>query len=168
MADLIPLGGMKFSEELALAALSADTPPRGAEVDVLRALAEHQITMFYLSLSRSAGRTRVCLCVAPDRIQAVEQLAAAKGLWTFRSVRSVGLLTFFPHERRIEALMQALKVFAGSRLPVFGVASTLSALTFVTAFEALDRASERLGQVFKLPENHAPFKPEFRVKPVAR
>lgn len=167
MADRIPLGGMKFSEELALAVLSDDTPPRGVEVDVLRALAGRQINMFYLSLSRSAGRTRVCLCVAPDRIQAVEQLAA-KGLWTFRSVRSVGLLTFYPHERRIEALMGALQVFAGSGLPVFGVASTLSALTFVTAFEALDRASERLGRVFQLPENHAPFKPEFRVKPVAR
>ncbi len=170
MADLIPLGGMKFSEELALAVLSADVPPIGAEVDVLKALAGRQMNLFYLSVSRSVDRTRVCLCVAADQIKLVEWLAAeaAGGLWTCRSVNSVGLLTFFPHERRLEALTRSLKLFAESRLPVFGVASTLSALTFVTAFEELGRASQRLREVFGLPDHHAPFAPEFRVKPVTR
>ena len=170
MAALIPLGGVKFSEELALATLSADTPPMGVEVDVLQALAGHRINLFYLSVSRSAGRTWICLCVAADQIRLVESLAAAAagGLWTCRSVNSVGLLTFFPHERRLEALTKSLEVFAESRLPVFGVSSTLAALTFVTAFKELERASERLREVFGLPENHAPFKPEFRVKPVTR
>ena len=168
MAALIPLGGMKFSEELALAALSADTSPMGDEVDVLKALAGHQVNLFYLSVSRSAGRTQVCLCVAADQIKRVEGVAAARGLWTCRSITSVGLLTFFPHECRLETLTRSLRVFAEFRLPVFGVASTLSALTFVTAFEALGPASERLRDVFGLPDNHAPFAPEFRVKPVIR
>ncbi len=170
MAGLIPLGGVKFSEELALATLSADTPPTGVEVDVLCALAGHQINLFYLSVSRSAGRTRVCVCVAVDQIRLVESLAetAARGIWTCRSVNSVGLLTFFPHESRLEALTRSLGVFAESRLPVFGVCSTLAALTFVTAFAELERASERLRDVFGLPENHAPFTPEFRIKPVTR
>ncbi len=170
MASLIPLGGMKFSEELAMATLSADVPPVGAEVDVLQALAGCQVNLFYVSVSRSPGRTQLCVCVAGDQIALVERLAAAavERHWTCRSVTSVGLLTFFPHERRLEALTRSLEVFAESRLPVFGVASTLSALTFVTAFEALGRASERLREVFALPDSHAPFTPEFRVKPVKR
>ena len=170
MAGLIPLGGVKFSEELALATLSADTSLMGVEVGMLQALAGHRVNLFYLSVSRSTGRTRVCLCVAEDHIGLVESLAAAAAgrRWTCRSVNSVGLLTFFPHERRLEALTKSLQVFAESRLPVFGVSSTLSALTFVTAFKELERASERLQDVFGLPENHAPFKPEFRVKPVTR
>ncbi|MFO7709482.1 MAG: hypothetical protein R6V84_15040 [Desulfobacterales bacterium] len=61
-----------------------------------------------------------------------------------------------------------MEVFAEFHLPVFGVASTLSALTFVTAFEALGQASERLREVFALPDHHAPLAPEFRVKPVDR
>jgi hypothetical protein len=170
MAGRIPLGGVKFSEELALASLSADTPPTGAEVDVLQALAGQRINLFYLSVSRSPGRTQVCACVAADQISLVESIAAsvAGGLWACRSVNSVGLLTIFPHASRLEALTRSLAVFAESRLPVFGVSSTLSALTFVTAFEDLERASERLRDVFGLPENHAPFKPEFRIKPVTR
>jgi hypothetical protein len=170
MADLIPLGGMKFSEELALVVLSADAPPPGDEVDVLRALAGQEVNLFYLSVSRTADRTRVSLCVAADRIELAERLAAqaAGGLWACRSVASVGLLTFYPHARRLEALKRSLEVFAASRLPVFGVASTLSALTFVTAFAELERASDSLREAFGLPPNHAPFKPEFRVKPVTR
>jgi hypothetical protein len=170
MTGLIPLGGMKFSEELALAALSADGAPIGAEVDVLQALAGDGVNLFYLAIARSVSRTRVCLCVAADRIKLIERLAveATGGLWTCRSVNSVGLLTIFPHASRLEALTRSLRVFAESRLPVFGVASTLSALTFVTAFEELERASERFREVFMLRENHAPFKPEFRVKPVTR
>lgn len=169
MAGRISLGGMKFSEELAMAALCADTPPLGAEVDLLQALAGRQVNLFYLSVSRAPGRTRVCMCVAADHIALVERLAAASGgHWTCRSAASVGLLTFFPHERRLEALTRSLGVFAESHLPIFGVSSTLSALTFVTAFEALGRASERLREVFALPDHHAPFAPEFRVKPVNR
>ena len=68
----------------------------------------------------------------------------------------------------MEALTRSLEVFAEYHLPVFGVASTLSALTFVTAFKELGRASERLREVFDLPDNHAPFTPGFRVKPVKR
>jgi hypothetical protein len=109
------------------------------------------------------------MCVAAGQIQLVERLAAASERhWTCRSAASVGLLTFFPHERCLEALTRSLEVFAEFHLPVFGVASTLSALTFVTAFKDLGRASERLRGVFGLPDNHAPFTPEFRVKPVNR
>ncbi len=170
MPSLIPLDGMKFSEKLALVTLSADTPPPGAEVDVLKALAGHQINLFYLSVSRAADRTRVSFCVAADVLNHVEPLAAAAGggLWACVPVDSVGLVTFYPHERRLEALTLALGVFADFQLPVFGVASTLSALTFVTAFEELDRAGMRLQEVFGLPAHHAPFKPEFRVKPITR
>lgn len=170
MAGMISLGGMKFSEELSLVMLAADAPPPGAEVDVLRALAGEQVNLFYLSVARTADRTRVSLCVAADRIALTENLAAraAGRPWGCRSVGSVGLLTFYPHARRLEALTRSLAVFAASGLPVFGIASTLSALTFITAFAELERASECLRGAFGLPQNHAPFKPEFRVKPVTR
>jgi hypothetical protein len=167
MAALIPLGGIKFSEELVLLRLSADGPPRGGEVDVLRALAGREINLFYLSVCRSAAATRVDLCVGADRGGMAGSLAAQES-WCCQTVAAVGLLSIYPHARRLEALTRSLAAFSASGLPVLGVASTLSALTLVTAFAELERAGECLREVFSLPRNHAPFAAEFRVKPVTR
>jgi hypothetical protein len=113
---------------------------------------------------------RICLCVAPQRAALAEDLAAVSppGLWSCRSVAAVGLIAFFPHDRRLEAFTRALRALGESGLPVYGAASSLAAITIVTGFERLARAGEALRTVLALPANHAPLKPEFRVQPIER
>lgn len=170
MTGHIPLGGIKFSEEMALVALASETPLLGAEVDILHALAGNQVTLFYLSMSCSAARSRVSFCVLPAHAGLAEQLATTLGgtAWACRTTLPVGLLTFFPHDHRLQALTRSLDVFAASGVCIYGVTSTLSSLTFVMPFAQLDRAEERLRDVFELPDHHSPFAPEFRVKPMIR
>jgi hypothetical protein len=170
MAGQIPLGGMKISEEMAFVELTAEAPPWGVEADVMQALAGRHIALFYLTMSYSGSHSRVCFCVLPDQIDLVTQLVRTigRGVLACRTIAAVGLLTVFPHNRCVDALTRALDVFATSELPVYGVASTLSTLTFVLTFSQLDPATEQLREVFQLPDHHSPSQPEFRVKPMLR
>lgn len=170
MAGQIPLDGMKISEEMAFVELAAEAPPWGVEVGVLQALAGRHIALYYLTMSYSESHSRVWFCVLPDQTALVAQLARTIGreVLACRTIAAVGLLTVFPHNRCVDALTRSLDIFAQSDLPVYGVASTLSTLTFVLAFSQLDQATEQLRDVFQLPDHHSPSHPEFRVKPMLR
>jgi hypothetical protein len=170
MAGQIPLGGMKISEEMAFVELTTEAPPWGIEVDVMQALAARHIALFYLTMSYSESHSRVCFCMLPDQTALVAQLARTigRGALACRTITAVGLLTVFPHNRCVDALTRSLDIFAKSELPVYGVASTLSTLTFVLALGHLEQATEQLREVFQLPNHHPPFEPEFRVKPMLR
>ena len=50
--------------------------------------------------------------------------------------------------------------------PIEGIAASLSALTFILPYQQLDQAAEAVSRVAQLPANHAPFRPQFRVKQV--
>ena len=150
--------------------LTAEAPPWGVEVDVMQALAGRDVALFYLTMSYSELHSRVCFCVLPDQTALVAHFARTigRGALACRTITAVGLLTVFPHNGYVDALTRSLDIFAKSELPVYGVASTLSTLTFVLAFSQLEQATEQLREVFQLSGNHSPCRPEFRVKPMLR
>jgi hypothetical protein len=169
MAGNIPFGGMKISEEMSFVEFTAEAPPWGVEVDVMQALAERRVALYFLTMSYSESQSRVCFCVLPDETALVAQIAEkiSCGALACRTIIAVGLLTIFPHDHCLEALTRSLDALAASDLPVYGVASTLSTLTFVLAFSQLALGAERLRGVFQL-HDHSPCMPEFRVKSVPR
>ena len=57
-----------------------------------------------------------------------------------------------------------LSALGQAGLPVYGITSSLSSLTITTDYRRLDDAVSTVCQVVTLPDNHAPFRPEFRVK----
>jgi hypothetical protein len=59
-----------------------------------------------------------------------------------------------------------LGAFARAGLPVHGVASSLSALTFATDYGRLNTAARTLLEMADLPSNPIPARPQWRVKQI--
>jgi hypothetical protein len=67
-------------------------------------------------------------------------------------------------QSRLGLIRAVLSAINQAGLPVYGLASSHSSLTITTDYLRLDEAVEAACQVVALPDNHAPFRPEFRVK----
>ena len=77
---------------------------------------------------------------------------------------SVGLISLFPHQYSFKLLGLSLYVFGKGRFPIYGLASSLSALTFVTDYALLDKAAATLEEYFELPLNQHPFREQMSVR----
>jgi hypothetical protein len=69
----------------------------------------------------------------------------------------------FPHHSNLKLLGLALYLFGKARLPVYGMASSISSLTFITDYLQLDNAVATLLEYVDLPPNHAPFRPGIHI-----
>ena len=78
-------------------------------------------------------------------------------------VPGVGTLSIFPHHSNLKLLGLSFCLFGRQNLPLYGVASSISSLTFITDYAQLDNAVSILLEYMDLPPNHAPFRPEIHV-----
>jgi hypothetical protein len=157
----LPIGGLKLSSELVQIRLLPDS---GFSVtEMLRLLADHRINVTMVSLDATDGELTGIGCIfAEDRVpaeSALQPLAAAIDM-----LSPVGALTIFPHQARLLLIGKILSALGEDGLPVYGMASSHSALTLTTDYRRLDDAVSAVCRIVSLPENHAPFRPEFRVK----
>jgi hypothetical protein len=157
----LPIGGLKLSSELVQIRLLPDS---GFSVtEMLRLLADHRINVTMVSLDATDGELTGIGCIfAEDRVpaeSALQSLAAAIDM-----LSPVGALTIFPHQARLLLIGKILSALGEDGLPVYGMASSHSALTLTTDYRRLDDAVSAVCRIVSLPENHAPFRPEFRVK----
>lgn len=156
-----PIGGLKLSSELIQLRLLPKAEFTMAEM--LRRLADRQINLFGVTLDTVDGRlTGACCLSAEDRLKAVGALQPFEKAYEILS--PVGALTIFPIQSRVALIGQLLSVLGTDGLPVYGIASSLSSLTITTDYLRLDDAVTAVCRVVTLPDNHAPFRPEFRVK----
>lgn len=157
----LPIGGLKLSSELVQIRL---LPNSGVSVtQMLRCLSDQKINLTMLSLDATEGELTGIGCIfAEDRVLAeiaLQPLAAAIDM-----LSPVGALTVFPHQSRILLIDSILSAMVRDGLPIYGLASSHSALTLTTDYRRLDDAVAAVCRIVTLPENHAPFRPEFRVK----
>ena len=155
------VGGLKLSTELIQIQLFPNAPVPLNEI--FRRLADRQINLTGVSLEAIDGQlTGICCLAAEDRGRAEHVLQPFEGSFELRS--PVGTLTIFPHQSRLELIGQILSALGRIGLPVYGLASSHSSLTITTDYHRLDEAVSAICRLVKLPDNHAPFRPEFRVK----
>lgn len=134
-------------------------------VDMFRVLTERQINLIGVALDEVEGRLEgICLLLAEDREKAEKALRIFQGC--VEVTAPVGNLTVFPVQSRVELLSGILEAWGGAGLPLYHVASSTSSLTITTDFQLLDDAVSVVSGLVSLPENHAPFRPEFRVKQI--
>ena len=101
--------------------------------------------------AEEANRARKLIAMEPQLKENIEFISA------------VGALTMFPHHSNLKLLGLSFYLFGESRLPVYGMASSISSLTWITDYQQLDDAVARLLEYVDLPPNHAPFRPEIQV-----
>lgn len=78
-------------------------------------------------------------------------------------IQGVGALSIFPHHSNLKLLGVSFYLLSKAHLPLYGMASSISSLTFITDYSLLDEAVTTLLEYMVLPPNHAPFRPEIHV-----
>ena len=159
--EKIAIGGLKLSPELIQIRLF---PIGGFPIEEhFRRLTDRQINLTGVTLDAEEGSlTGLCCISAQDRLSAQEALQSINA--QFEMQPAVGTLTIFPHQSRLDLIGRLLSALGRWGLPVYGIASSFSSLTITTDYAGLDDAVSAVCSIVSLPENHAPFRPEFLVK----
>lgn len=165
----ICIGGMKFSEELVQVTVVSPSRGETAFDEVLHQLAGRQINIPFLCHSRKKTHTESCFCVLPDDLWRVREvlnsLVYAEG--AVQILPEVGTLTIFPHRNSLRLLGLVCRTFADHNYPLLSLSTSISAIALNTRFRLLDEIAATLTKVVTLPENHAPFRQEFRLTQLA-
>lgn len=80
--------------------------------------------------------------------------------WEINCRGHMGIITIFPHQSAVKILGAVMVSWAEQSIPIYGIATSLSAISFVTDYNLLDRSTKVIQDLFQLPEDHAPIKPE--------
>ncbi|WP_163338431.1 hypothetical protein [Desulfopila sp. IMCC35008] len=160
------LGGIKLSEELALFTCRYDHAQQDLFSRLLDTIASQQINIHYLCHSSNSDTDVSTLCVATENSQEVKYLLRSFGQNRIQHIQQTGTLTLFPHRSSIRLMLNVLKLFKHNDLTVYGLCTSISALTLVMNYIDLDRSVAVLEDIVHLPENHAPLRQEFTIRQV--
>jgi len=103
--------------------------------------------------------------VAAEDIHRIKKVVAGepKLKENLEFIPGVGTLSIFPHHSNLKLLGVSFYLLSKVRLPLYGMASSISSLTFITDYSLLDEAVTTLLEYMDLPPNPAPFRPETHV-----
>lgn len=179
----IAIGGIKFSEELAHFLYRSEDGVAGPALeDVLACLTQGRLNLPFLTVNgQRDGGSEAVFCVAEADFPAVETHlrhlllipredsggGSDNGPATVLVRRRVGTLTIFPHRRSYDLLGRVIATLAAAGIVVHSFCTSISALAINIDHRLLAEAVEVLEDLLQLPENHAPFHPEFCIRQTA-
>jgi len=168
MGSKIRVDGIKFSQELMHITISSGPGKKDLNTRLLRSMAENRINcpiLFYSAMDRCS---QGAVCITLEDSHRLEQMLAMNPdlKENVQYLSPVGAISLFPHKFSLKLLGCLMHVFGKTGLPIYGMAASLSALTLTTDFHMLDGAIESLMPYISLPPNHAPFRPQLRIKAI--
>ena len=163
--ERLKIGGVKLSVEFCHFELRGSDPPQKTASTVSKALASEKINIEFLTYNSSKdGVYQISICVNQDKFYSTSKIFQKKGClpvnWEVSSREKIGMVTIFPYHSALAILGVIMATWGGNAMPIYGVATSLSAISFLTDFQAIDKAVEVIESSFQLPDNHAPLKPE--------
>ena len=167
----LSVGGIKLSPELVLFKYSRRIHQPCALLSALRTLSRQQINIFFLSQSLYAEKSSLTtnFCTLPEYTDTT--LAALTGMKpagkNITTHSTVGALSIYPHKHNFSLLGTVLSTLVGDGLPINGLCTSVSALSILTDFSQYDAALSALAKVLDLPDNHSPFRQEFRIRQIS-
>ena len=161
----IRINGIKLSRELVQVNLLNRFFPKDFRVLFFQLLAQQQINIPFILTSGMGEEIIGSCCVAAEDIHRIKKVVAdePKLKENLEFIQGVGTLSIFPHHSKLKLLGLSFYLLGKQQLPLYGMASSISSLTFVTDYSQLDRAVSILLEYMDLPPNHAPFRPEIHV-----
>ncbi len=162
------IGGIKFTESLARVSISDAGSDAETAMRFFSLMAANEINIVMITQNRNDHQIRTDCAISGDHIQRIMELTAplAEMQERLQIQRGLGAISIYPHKSRTKLLGIILMAFGANQIPVYGMASSLSAFTFLTRCDCLNRAVEALESHFTLPPNHAPFEKQICIKHV--
>lgn len=163
---VISLDGIKLSPELIWLHLQDLVAETDAHLHFVRQLSQDQINLPFIVTHCSAGRLHLSCCVPVEDGKRLREILRSENSFgrRFHLVGSVGLISMFPHRSNLPLLYVLIDVLRAASLTVYGFASSISSLTFVTDYAELDTAVAAIKQHVDLPRGFVPLRPEFRIR----
>jgi aspartokinase len=153
MVDKVPMEGVKRCRELVRVSLVHASPPEEFLLDFLRMLTQNRINMnLFVGNATEKGIQLTCCVTSSDgsRVRELsDNITNLSGCAEFH--RSVDLISIFPHQFNLKVVGLGLMAFARAQIPLYGICSSLSALTFITDHTHSDKALAILEDFFDLP-----------------
>jgi len=157
--EKIKIGGIKLSGEFVQLNLMNQGNASFPISYFFQVLTKNQINMVFVSASLVEGRLRSSCCIVPENLKRLTALIQSENQLNgqVEFIHSVGMVSLFPHQHRLKVLGIALQALGNARIPIYGMSSSISTLTFVTDYSKLNTAAVSLSEYMDLPPNHSPF-----------
>jgi len=163
----LKIGGLKQSLELCQFNLRGLDSSEEIASKVSKLLLSQKINMEFLTYyPHRNSYHQLTFCISQDKFSTISEILKKEGSlhrgWEINSRGQVGIITIFPHQSAIKILGVIMVSWAAQSIPIYGIATSLSAISFVTDYQLIDKAIDVIQDLFKLPKDHAPLKPEIR------
>jgi len=163
--EKVKLGGMKQSLELCQFDLRGQDSPERIVPRVSKLLASQKINIAFLTYNKLNNEShQLTILLNQCDFTRSSELLNTKGTlprgWAMQSRKHVGILTVYPHRNPLKILGCVMVLWAAQSIPIYGIATSLSAISFITDYQAIDKGIEVIQNSFQLPDDHAPIKPE--------
>lgn len=168
--ERIAIGGIKLSGELAQFSFRRSDHRQCVSSLVLAAIAKHHINIPFLSFTVSSHTVDTTFCVASEHLVTVKSILEAETgePESITCLPSVCTLTLYPHRSNLSLMSRIIGVFASHSLPIYGICTSVSALSINTRYTDVEQAVKRLQEVVELPANHSPLRHQFQVQQLDR
>lgn len=163
--EKVKLGGMKQSLELCQFDLIGSELPERIVPGISRLLASQKINIALITYNQLSNEShQLTICPHQYDSSRTSGILTATGTlpvgWAMHTREHVGIITVYPHRSPIKILGGVMMSWASESIPIYGIATSLSAISFITDYGMIDKGIAVLRKTFQLPEDHAPIKPE--------
>jgi hypothetical protein len=159
------INGIKFSTQLVQINLLNASLSENIRPLFFQLLSQNQINIPFVLLTCMGEKIMGSCCVESGDISRVKKVIDIEPALkeNIEYISSVGALSIFPHRSNLRLLGLSFYLLGKHHLPLYGMASSISSLTFITDYSQLDNAVSILLEYMDLPPNHTPFRPEIHV-----
>jgi hypothetical protein len=162
----ISINGLKLNGPFVALWVAASELKASTLAALYRLLTGNCVNIAYMTAGDAMADEPALCCI--DRSEAARVTALFDNDPQFRDqIRvgsDVGLLTFYPHRSSLTVLGSAFQLLGVHEICVYGMASSISALSFVVAFEQLERAGSIVSQGLQLPESATPVRDTIKTR----
>jgi len=154
----VKIGGIKLSEKLIQLHLLDQDGYTSSILPLSKILKENKINMPFASTVCSSEGCLFTCCISIEDIHCVKELVETTGILEqqVRFAHDVGLISIFPHGSSFKILGLSLYALGNAGIPLLGMSSSVSSLTFVINHAMLNKAVAALMNYLDLPDGYVP------------
>jgi aspartokinase len=162
----ISINGLKLNGPFVALWIAASELKASTLAALYRLLAGNCVNIAYMTAGNAMADEPALCCI--DRTEVAKLTALIDNDSQLRDrIRvgsDVGLLTLYPHRSSLKVLGSALQLLGEHEIVIYGMATSISALSFVVAFKQLETAGTILSRGLRLPDGATPIRDTIKIR----